>query len=58
MKFQKVWFSYIAIALMLILGFIDLANFGLSLTTISTFAIAILFIGSLHKAIVTEKRNK
>lgn len=49
MKFEKIWFSYIAIALLILLGLFDLVNFGLSLTTISTFVVAILFIVTLRK---------
>ncbi|WP_125763045.1 hypothetical protein [Companilactobacillus hulinensis] len=49
MKFERIWFSYIAIALLILLGLFDLVNFGLSLTTISTFVVAILFIITLRK---------
>ncbi|USQ68941.1 hypothetical protein M5C72_01525 [Companilactobacillus allii] len=57
MKFERIWFSYIAIALLILLGLFDLVNFGLSLTTISTFVVAILFIVTLHNKQSVKKRD-
>ncbi|MQS75997.1 hypothetical protein [Companilactobacillus halodurans] len=52
---MKVWFSYLAIAGLILLGLFDLVNFGLSITTVSTFAIAILFIISLYNSLQNKK---
>lgn len=54
---MKYWFSYLAIAALILLGLFDWVNFGLGLTTLSTFAVAILFIISLRNKIVTNKKK-
>jgi len=54
---MKVYFSYLAIAGLLLLGLFDLVKFGLTITTISTFVVAILFIISLkNKTAATKKK--
>ena len=54
---MKLWFSYLAVAALILLGLFDLVNFGLSITTLSTFIIAILFIISLRNKIVANKKK-
>ena len=54
---MKLWYSYIAIAALILLGLFDLVNFGLTITTVSTFVIAILFIISKKKRVNTNKKK-
>lgn len=54
---MKIWFSYLAVAALILLGLFDLVNFGLNITTVSTFVVAILFIVELRNKLATNKKK-